>query len=219
MLVDLLDSLGLGPTTLVVFASDNGASNEGGSAQYGYHDYAFFESSGPLRGFKRSVYDGGTRSPIIARWPGTLAAGAVSGFPWYFADFMPTALELAGRPDLVPSGADGISIAPLLTGTGDPADRAATASGCIYFEFCTMDAEGVARWGRSGRAGNYKAVSPSSEKGLELYDLLADPGEALDLAGALPEVLAALEACMDRQHVDSPTFPAGDRVCRPSCAR
>ena len=62
----------------VFFASDNGAHNEGG------HNVHFFNSTGGLRGFKRSYYEGGIRSPSIVRWPGVTSAGSRSATPWAF---------------------------------------------------------------------------------------------------------------------------------------
>lgn len=117
-ILDLLDELGLTDSTVIFFASDNGASNEGGSAANGFHSYQFFNSSGPLQGCKRSLYEGGIRSPSIVSWPGRIAAGGVSSFPWYFPDFLPTALDLANAAALTPAAADGISIVPTLLGHG-----------------------------------------------------------------------------------------------------
>ena len=90
--LNLLKLLKLEKDTVVFFASDNGAHNEGG------HHYTFFDSSGPLRGFKRSLYEGGIRSPSIVKWPGHISAGSKSGFAWAFWDFLPTAADLAGVP-------------------------------------------------------------------------------------------------------------------------
>ena len=117
-LLDLLDELSLTDSTVIFFASDNGASNEGGSVANGYHSYQFFNSSGPLQGCKRSLYEGGIRSPSIVSWPGHIAAGGVSSFPWYFPDFLPTALDLADAVALTPAATDGISIVPTLLGEG-----------------------------------------------------------------------------------------------------
>lgn len=60
---------GLDENTLVIFTSDNGPHREGG------HDPRFFESSGPLRGIKRDLYEGGIRVPMIARWPARIRGG------------------------------------------------------------------------------------------------------------------------------------------------
>ena len=68
IVMQALEDEGLSNNTVVFFASDNGASNEGG------HSYEFFNSSGPLNGFKRSLHEGGHRSPLIVRWSVKLAA-------------------------------------------------------------------------------------------------------------------------------------------------
>ena len=77
----------------------------------GNHGYRFFNSSGPLNGFKRSLHEGGHRSPLVVKWPGTIAAGAKSDRQFAFYDFMATALELAGVQDpaggLPPGQTDG----------------------------------------------------------------------------------------------------------------
>src|SRR5256885_12624791 len=94
--------------TLVLFSSDNGPHQEGGV------DPKFFNSSGPLRGIKRDLYEGGIRVPMIANWPGRIAPGQVSDAVWAFWDFLPTAAELAGAK--VPSGIDGLSMVPAILG-------------------------------------------------------------------------------------------------------
>jgi arylsulfatase A-like enzyme len=87
-----LDSLHLTNRTIVWFASDNGPHNEGG------HSVDFFSSSGGLRGYKRSFYEGGVRSPSIVRWPGVTQPGGRVATPWAFWDVYPTMLEMAGLP-------------------------------------------------------------------------------------------------------------------------
>lgn len=111
-LMALLERLNIDKETIVFFASDNGAHLEGG------HDYRFFNSTGGLLGHKRSLYEGGVRSPIMVRWPGTIKAGVVSDFVWAFWDFMPTAAEIGGGQ--VPDGIDGVSIVPTLMGQTQP---------------------------------------------------------------------------------------------------
>ena len=111
-LLALLKDLKIDEETIVFFASDNGASNEG------RHSYEFFNSSGGLKGFKRSKNEGGVRSPSMVRWPGTIQP-AKSSFQWAFWDMLPTFADLAGAA--VPEGLDGVSIVPTLLGqTQDP---------------------------------------------------------------------------------------------------
>src|SRR5262249_61362592 len=98
-LVKRLQELHLEEETLVFFTSDNGPHKEGGA------DPQFFHSSGPLRGYKRDLYEGGIRVPMIARWPGRIRAGRVSDQVWAFWDFLPTVVELASAK--APPGLDG----------------------------------------------------------------------------------------------------------------
>jgi len=86
----LLKELGLEDDTVVLFTSDNGAHREGG------HDPDFWNSNGPLRGLKRDLYEGGIRTPLLARWPGRIKAGTSSDHISAFWDMLPTFCESAG---------------------------------------------------------------------------------------------------------------------------
>ena len=91
-ITSMLEQLGLAENTLVLFTSDNGPHREGGN------DPTFFRSSGPLRGYKRDLYEGGIRVPLIAYWPGTIRPGQVSDHISGFQDMLPTFADLAGTP-------------------------------------------------------------------------------------------------------------------------
>src|SRR5437762_4119089 len=101
-LMELLQKLKLDENTVVFFTSDNGPHKEGGV------DPKFFQSSGPFRGIKRDVYEGGIRVPLIVTWPGHIKPGQTSSLPAAFWDFLPTAAELAGT-NLPAEKIDGIS--------------------------------------------------------------------------------------------------------------
>jgi len=196
-ILDKLDVLGLTNNTLVIFASDNGAHNEGG------HNYKFFNSSGPLRGFKRSLYEGGIRVPIIARWPGMIQPRTTSDFAFAFWDFLPTFLDLAGLSLDVET--DGVSILPTLLG------KPQKEKSFLYWEFCTKK-----KWGHAVRVDKWKGVSLGSEEPLELYDLEEDVGETNNLADQHPQIVAKLELIAKDAHVDNPYFPVGDLKCKSS---
>src|SRR5688572_19123247 len=87
-LADLLRARGIDGNTLVMFISDNGPHQEGGA------NPVFFKSSGPLRGIKRDLYEGGIRVPMIARWVGAVPAGRVGDPAWGHWGMLPT---VAGR--------------------------------------------------------------------------------------------------------------------------
>ncbi|MFV1967798.1 MAG: arylsulfatase, partial [Pirellulaceae bacterium] len=108
----LLKELDLDDHTLVMFSSDNGTTHLGKEA-----DYEFFESVGPLRGLKGSLYEGGIRVPMIARWPGKIQPGTTTDLPSAFWDVMPTIAEVTGCEP--PEGIDGISFLPTLLGRSD----------------------------------------------------------------------------------------------------
>lgn len=187
-----LKELGIDEQTIVFFSSDNGPHREGGA------DPEFFRSSGPLTGFKRSLHDGGIRVPGIVRWPGKIKAGAVSDLPWYFADFLPTACELAGIE--VPKGLDGISIVPTLLGNGEQRRHE-----FMYWEFH----EGRAS-SQAVRMGHWKAVRSAPSAPVQLYDLSADIGEEHDIAAAHPEIVARIKAYLDQARSASEHWPLRD---------
>ena len=183
-----LKELKLDENTVVFFSSDNGPHKEGGN------DPAFFASSGPHRGFKRSLTDGGIRVPTIVRWPGVARASTVSDHVWAFWDFLPTACDIAGVD--CPKGLDGVSIAPTLTGTGGQKRHE-----FLYWEFH----EGGTK--QAVRHGNWKAIRLVPGGPLELYDVAADPGEKADVAKANPAVVAKIEDYLKTARTESKEFP------------
>ncbi len=187
-LLDLLRELGIDKNTLVIFSSDNGTHKEGGA------DPAFFKSSGPLRGIKRDLYEGGIRVPAIAWWPGTVAGGAVSAQPWAFWDFLPTAAELAGTS--APPEIDGISIAPTLLGRGEQRQHE-----YFYWEFHEGD------FLQAVRQGPWKAIRSRKSGDVELFNLDKDIGETTNVAAENPAVMKSLAHILDTARTPSEHWP------------
>ena len=187
-----LKALGLDENTLVIFTSDNGAHSEDGK------DNPFFRASGPFRGIKRDLYEGGIRVPFAARWPGRIAAGTRTGHVAAFWDFSATALELAGLPRPSDLPAESLSYAPTLLGR--PADQKKHSH--LYWEIMI---KGQAR--QAVREGNWKLVRRGLSSPPELYDLAADPAEARDVAALQPQVVARLTALLTSSRTDTPDFP------------
>ena len=183
-LLDRLKALGLDGETAVFFSSDNGPHREGGA------DPAFFDSNGPLRGIKRDLYEGGIRVPMIVRWPGKVKPGGVSDHAGYFADFLPTAAELAGVD--CPAGLDGISVAPTLLGRPQKAHEA------LYWEF---------RGSQAVRMGRFKAVRKRLDGPIELYDLQKDVGEEQDVAAGQPAVVERIREYLAGARTESAHWP------------
>jgi arylsulfatase A-like enzyme len=187
-ILDLLDELGIDDETIVFFSSDNGPHSEGSRPE-------FFDSNGPFRGIKRDLYDGGVHVPFLARWPGKIKPGSTSDHVGYFADFLPTAAELAGVKLSVKT--DGLSIVPTLLGHADRQQQ----HDYIYWEFY----EG--KNGRAVRMGPWKGIEkPFGSDHIELYNVTKDPGETTDVAASHPEVVAKDRAAIKEAHVPSPEW-------------
>lgn len=182
-LMALLKELGIDDNTVVMFSSDNGTTYTGGV------DAKFFQSVGELRGLKGSVYEGGIRVPLIARWPGRIAPGTTTDHISAFWDLFPTVAELAGLP--APGDIDGVSFVPTLLGRGNQADHPP-----FYWEY-----HGLWKGAQAARIGNWKGVRlgghDNADAPIELYDLSQDPGEANNIAAAHPDVVARIKVVMD----------------------
>ncbi len=189
-IVDKVKALGLEENTLIIFSSDNGPHLEGGA------DPDFFDSNGPLKGYKRDLYEGGIRVPTVAWWPGKIEAGRTTDHLSAFWDFLPTACEVAGVAQ--PENIDGISYLPTLLGQDQPKHE------YLYWEFHE-------KGGRLAvRKGKWKAVKydvlKNPDQPIELYDLSVDIGEENDVADAHPEVVAEMAALMKQSRTESEVF-------------
>ena len=98
--IALLKELEIYENTLIVFCSDNG----------GYNAFADYKTNGDLRGFKRDLYEGGIRVPMIASWPGKIPAASTLKAPLYFPDLLPTFAEAIGKKQELPRNIDGNSM-------------------------------------------------------------------------------------------------------------
>ncbi len=183
-----LQELGLEKTTVVIFTSDNGPHKEGGNT------IEFFASNGPLRGFKRSLTEGGIRVPAIVRWPGVVKAGSTSDHVWAFWDVFPTLCDLAQTSP--PPGLDGISFLPTLTRKGEQKNHE-----FLYWEFH----EGGTK--QAVRHGQWKALRSAPRAPLELYDLTTDIGENNNVAKNHPEVIAKIENYLKTARTESKDWP------------
>jgi arylsulfatase A-like enzyme len=186
-----LAEAGIDGDTIVFFSSDHGPRSEPTPEQT--EVVRFFDSHGALRGYKRDLYEGGIRVPLLVRWPGRIAPGRTDATPVYHPDFLPTAVALAGAapvPDL-----DGLDLSPLLRGDGALPERE------LYWE--TYE---PSFW-QAVRAGRWKAVRPTNSDHIQLFDLAADPSESRDVAVDQPVLVARLRQSMRRAHVPNAEYP------------
>lgn len=191
-LMKLLKQLNLDEKTLVIFTSDNEPHQECG------HKHEFFDSNGDLTGYKRSMHEGGIRVPMIARWPGKIAAGTVSDHPSGFYDFLPTACELAGVEP--PQDIDGISYLPALLGRKDQQEKHEYLY-CASQEGATSVGVRYGKWKlvryRSANGGKRKQQVAGNLE-WRLYNLAEDIGEKNDLAGKHLEVVQKILSLLNR---------------------
>ncbi|MHC4120667.1 MAG: sulfatase [Planctomycetota bacterium] len=188
-----IDELGIADDTVVVFFSDNG----------GYinkFDNEQVTDNHPLHSGKGSLYEGGTRVPLIVRWPGTTKAGSVCRQPVSSIDFYPTMLAMAGLAGDAGHNADmdGISLMPLLK---DPS--AAMKRQALYWHYphyypTTSPVSSI-------RMGDWKLLEYLEDGRVELYDLSKDLGERDNLAQKMPEKAGQLRKRLDawRRKVDA----------------
>lgn len=192
-LVDLIEELGLGEDTLIIFTSDNGPTYN----RLGGSDSEFFDSAAGLRGRKGSVYEGGLRVPFVARWPGRISPQTESELPSAFWDLMATICDAAGTDPA--SDTDGVSLLPTLTGKGQQQQHK-----FLYWEFPGYGGQ------QAIRLGHWKGVRRNMHKGnkeIELYDLDKDPSESVDLSSEKPELVKKIEDLMSAERTVSELFP------------
>jgi arylsulfatase A-like enzyme len=185
-----LEKEGIAENTIVFFASDNGPHLEGGA------DPDYFDSNGPLRGYKRDLYEGGIRTPLLVMWPGKIKPSSESDHISAFWDLMPTFTEIAGLE--APENCDGISFLPELLG------KRQKKHDYLFWEFHEQGGK------MAVRMGDWKAVKlnlnnkPQSET--ELYNLTTDLGETNNIASTQPDIVRRMEEIMNEAHTPSDIF-------------
>lgn len=166
--LDALREKGIEDNALVIFLNDNGGPPGNASSNH------------PLRGTKRTLYEGGVRVPFVVRWPGSPLNGKTSDAPVTSLDILPTALAAAGVKPRA-RALDGVNLLPSLEGKAPFAMERS-----LYWR--TFGGAGAAL-----RDGNLKWVREVG-RGAELYDLASDPSEKNNLAAARPEEARRLQA-------------------------
>ncbi|MEM7367875.1 MAG: arylsulfatase [Bacteroidota bacterium] len=199
--VQLLEELGLAENTLIIFSSDNGGGKE----------FAPYRTNGDLRGFKRDLYEGGLRVPMIAYWPGTIPAQTETALPVYFPDLMPTFAEVIGATASLPNTIDGQSFYPSLI---NPAQT--IEDRWMYWEYPHYD-WGKAEYPATGlkqavRFGKWKLLRTGTDKPWELYDLSNDPFEQNSLAMQHPALIKEYEAWIVQHRHDPPMQVEPERI-------
>ena len=187
-ITDRVDELGLAKNTVIIFTSDNG-----GHASVSQR----FKTNGPLRGYKRSLNEGGIRVPFIARWPGTIPARQTSDEVVAFQDMLPTFAELAGVTP--PREIDGVSVVKALQGGEAPTRE------FLYWDYghCRRRYEQAVRW------KDWKGIRLGADGHIQLYDLATDVSESHDVAAENQDVVRRIARMMNSATTPSERYPIG----------
>jgi len=191
-----VEDLGIADNTIIIFASDNGPHKEGGA------DPDYFNSNASLKGYKRDLYEGGIRVPMIVKWPGKIKEGSKTSHVSAFWDVFPTVVEITGQEKK--NGLDGISFLPTLLGN----EAQQQTHEYLYWEFHELGGRQAVRMG-DWKAVKYNVLKNPSAK-LELYDLSKDVKEENNVADEYPEIVEKIEKILREARTPSKVFSFGN---------
>lgn len=191
--LEALERNGVAGNTFVLFTSDNGCAPYIGAKEMEAKGHF---PSGPLRGYKADVFEGGHRVPFIARWPGVVKPGRVCRQLVHHADALATFADILGVRLPANAGEDSFSLLPLLKGGDQPVRD--TAVSC------------AARGAPGFRQGPWKLIFEHDAKAgtpAQLYNLDTDLGETQNLYAEQPELVAKLTGLMEKTVNDGRSTP------------
>jgi len=181
-IIDELDRLGLRENTLVVFASDHGATFEvGNQGTSNYHD-----SNRPFRGQKRTLWEGGIRVPALVSWPGQIPARRISYEVGHMTDLFPSLLAVSGAKPEAAWRVDGKNQLARWQHP-EPGEKAEERERTLFWEWRVEGSNQLA-----AMRGNLKLVVTSGGKP-ELFDVERDPAERRNLIAEHPELARTLQ--------------------------
>jgi len=189
--LDTLERLKLADDTLVIFTSDNGPVLDDGYADGAVEQLNGHAPAGPWRGGKYTPYEGGTRVPLVARWPGHVKPGTTSDALVCQVDFMHSLAKMCGQELTADAGPDSFDVSTALLGqAAEGREHLVEQGGPIAL-----------------RQGKWKLVTrpgaPRPAGRAELYDLDEDPGEKNNVAAKEPakvkELTALLNSIRDKE--------------------
>ncbi|MBI5773149.1 MAG: sulfatase [Verrucomicrobia bacterium] len=235
-ILDALEKNGLADNTIIVFNSDNGGnvhSNVPDTAKTAKAEKGKSEAladwrkwagnqpptlNTPLRDGKGTLYEGGTRVPLMWAWPGHIRPGTTSDAVVGHIDLYPTLLDLLGIPKPAQQKMDGVSYARVLKSEGG-LDRKAFFN---YFPHGQSPGRAGGVWVRSGdwKFIRWFGLAPGDETRFELYNLRDDLNETKNLAAAQPARAQELDALIDGFLADTgATYPRPNPAYKPTAAR
>ncbi|MEZ6143125.1 MAG: arylsulfatase [Zavarzinella sp.] len=205
-LLKQLDESGIAKNTLVICTSDNGCSPQA--------DFAALEAkghhpSGPLRGHKADIFEGGHRVPFLVRWPEKLKAGTTSSELVNLVDLFATCAEIIDQPLPATAAVDSVSLLPALGITSDGKPRTTTIVHSINGSFAIRD--GKWKLALCPDSGGWSAPRPGKKAtilpDMQLFDLSRDLAERTNLVEEHTERVAEMAALLEMQVIKGRSTP------------
>lgn len=210
-LMNWLEKNNLDENTIIVFMSDNG----GLSSENYWRDSPLHIHNAPLNSGKGSMYEGGTREPMIVKWPRKVKAGTRNNEYTIIEDHFPTLLEMAQvKSYKTKQKVDGKSFVPMLLGEKTNYNKRA-----LFWHFPNL-------WGNDGpgigttsaiRKGDWKLVYYYETGKHELFNVTNDIGETRDMAHENPQLVKKLAKELGKYlrkvNAQRPSFKASGKVC------
>ena len=196
----VLDRMKLTDDTLIIFTTDNGPLYSPIAKKKGH------EPTGPYRGFKTGAWDGGTRVPFVARWPGHIPVGSTSDQLIGLTDVLATLAALCGKPLPAGAGPDSFNQLPALLQKKDeikprPAMVTASYRGLLTLRHGDWKAIFGTKWSGGHTSKQYGGLGPGETRddptSGQLYNLSKDPFETKDLWESHPEIIKKLRDKLD----------------------
>ena len=202
-ILDKLDELGLSENTIVIFSSDNGP--ESGLIPFvSHYGGASSTNTGPFRGIKRSLYEGGIREPFIVRWPGTTPTGKVDNTSVLSGvDFLPTVCKLAGVELPLGINLDGEDLSPALKGIPVRKTKPQMWENRFPVYGHVIHKSPIL----AIRVDNWKLLMNPDGTRMELYDIPNDPSELNNLVKHNPRIVRKLSTQVLKWHATLPKGP------------
>ena len=197
-LLNAVQAAGLDENTLVIFTSDNGCSPQANFPLLAEHGH---DPSGPFRGHKADIYEGGHRVPLLARWPAAIPPSQTSDTLACLTDIYPTLAEITGQPRAEVGGEDGFSLLPVFTGTGKSA-RDTLISHSIDGSFAIRQGPWKLCLCRGSGGWSDPKENVAKQQGLpplQLFDLKDDPAETTNVAADHPAEVSRLLQLLNSQ--------------------
>jgi arylsulfatase A-like enzyme len=179
-IVASLKKTGMLENTLIIFSSDNGGPPPGNNA--------------PLREFKGTIYEGGTRAAAFAHWPGHVPAGKTIEGAMHIIDWYPTLIGLAGGSLKQALPIDGKDVWPMITKAEKSPHKAILS---VSTRGISQAAIRMGDWklivaGGVEAADGMQQKQPKKYEPVSLFNLVEDPGESRNLATTYPDKVAEL---------------------------